>query len=169
MFIAAFHYSQQNTDQQYELDFNTRYPISPDLIIAPRLRLGYELYASGALLYPPGSNTTLPPIVATANITQYTVMPSILLDWNITPQLQFETEIGTQYTYSMQAGARTNDFEFFGTIGFRYTFDLDGSKVFDHSKPASPATAAICRYSLRPDGSCMMPTSSAGEARQALQ
>jgi len=169
MYIAAFHYAQQSTDQQYELDFNTRYPITNDVMIAPRLRLGYELYKSGALLYPPGADMTLPPLVATTAITQYTVMPSLLLDWNITPQLQFETEVGTQYTYSMQAGARTNDYEFFATIGFRYTFDLDGSKVFDHSKPASPATAAICKYSLRPDGSCMIPQSAGEAARQALQ
>lgn len=157
MFIAAFHYARQTTDSQYEFDFNTRFPITADLMIAPRMRLGYEQYSSGALLYPAGADMSLPPLVATTNITEYTVMPSLLLDWNITPQLQFETEVGTQYTYSMQAGAKTNDFEFFGTIGFRYTFDLDASKVFDHSKPASPATAAICKYTVRPDGSCQTP------------
>jgi hypothetical protein len=159
MYTAAFHYAQQTTDAQYELDFNTRYPITNDLMVSPRLRLGYSTYSSGALLYPAGTPTTAPPLVATANITQYTVMPSILLDWNITPQLQFETEVGTQWTYSAQPGAKTNDYELFGTIGFRYTFDLDGSKVFDHSKPASPAAAAICRYTVRPDGSCTTPSS----------
>jgi tetratricopeptide (TPR) repeat protein len=158
MYTTAFHYAQQTTDVQYELDFNTRYPITKDLMLSPRLRLGYSTYSSGAFI-----NETL---IATTNVTQYTVMPSVLLDWNITPQLQFETEIGTQWTYDVQPGAKTSDVELFGTIGFRYTFDLDGSKVFDHSKPASPSAAAICRYTIRPDGSCTQPTSSAATASQ---
>jgi hypothetical protein len=158
MYTTAFHYSQQTTDVQYELDFNTRYPITKDLMLSPRLRLGYSQYSSGAFI-----NETL---IATTNVTQYTVMPSVLLDWNITPQLQFETEIGTQWTYDIQPGAKTSDVELFGTIGFRYTFDLDGSKVFDHSKPASPSAAAICRYTIRPDGSCSMPSSPAVTASQ---
>jgi hypothetical protein len=151
LYTAAFHYAEQETDRQYELDFNTRQPITTDLLVAPRMRLGYAQYSSGAMI----SDT----VTATTNITQYTVMPSFLLDWNITPQLQFETEIGTQLTWGQQPGSRTFDTELFGTIGFRYTFDLDGSKVFDHSKPASPAAAAICRYTVRPDGSCTTPTS----------
>jgi len=151
MYTAAFHFADQETDRQYELDFNTRQPINPDLVVSPRLRLGYSQYSSGAWI-----NETL---MATTNITQYTAMPSVLIDWHITPQLLFETEIGTQLTWSQQPGSRTFDTELFGTIGFRYTFDLDGSKVFDPSKPASPAAAAICRYTVRPDGSCTTPTS----------
>ena len=151
MYTAAFHFADQETDRQYELDFSTRQPINPDLVVSPRLRLGYSQYSSGAWI-----NETL---MATTNITQYTAMPSVLIDWHITPQLLFETEIGTQLTWSQQPGSRTFDTELFGTIGFRYTFDLDGSKVFDPSKPASPAAAAICRYTVRPDGSCTTPTS----------
>jgi hypothetical protein len=148
MYTAAFHYAQQETDRQYVLDFNTRYPVSNDLMVSPRLRLGYSQYTPGAFL----NNTTIG-----TNITQYTIMPSILIDYNITPQLQFEAEIGTQWTYAMLPGMRTTDTEIFGTIGFRYTFDLDASKAFDRSKPASPAAAAICRYTVRPDGTCTTP------------
>jgi hypothetical protein len=148
MYTAAFHYAQQETDRQYVIDFNTRYPITNDLMLSPRLRLGYSQYTSGAFL----NNTTL-----ATNITQYTVMPSILIDYNITPNLQFEAEIGTQWTYSTQPGMRTTDTEIFGTLGFRYTFDLDASKAFDRSRPASPAAAAICRYTVRPDGTCTTP------------
>jgi hypothetical protein len=147
MYITAFHYAQQETDRQYELDFNVRYPVNTDLMVSPRLRLGYSQYKSGAYLNP----TQL----ATTNITQYTVMPSLLIDYNLTPNLQFETEIGAQWTYGVQPGTKTSDLELFGTIGFRYTFDLDASKVFDRSKPASPADAAVCRYTVRPDGTCM--------------
>lgn len=158
MYTTALHYAQQSTDRQYELDLNTRYPVTKDVMVSPRLRLGYSQYSSGAMLYQPLMAGNMPPLVATANITQYTVMPSVLVDWNITPQLQFEAEVGTQWAYSVQPGATTKDTEIFGTIGFRYTFDLDGSKVFDRSKPASPAAAAICRYTIRPDGSCSMPS-----------
>jgi outer membrane protein assembly factor BamD (BamD/ComL family) len=150
MYTTAFHYAQQETDRQYVFDFNARYPVTTDLMLSPRLRLGYSQYTSGAFLNPT--------MMATTNITQYTVMPSVLIDYNITPNLQFETEIGTQWTYSTQPGMRTSDTEIFGTIGFRYTFDLDASKVFDRSKPASPAAAAICRYTVRPDGTCTTPS-----------
>jgi hypothetical protein len=81
-------------------------------------------------------------------------MPSVLVDYNFNPNLTFEAEVGTQWTYGIQPGLKTRDTELFATIGFRYNFDLDGSKVFDRSKPASPAAAAICRYTVRPDGTC---------------
>lgn len=150
MYIAAFHFAKQETDTQYELDFNVRWPVDKDLMVSPRMRLGYSRYTSGAFLNP----TT----VATADITQYTLMPSILIDYNILPNLQLEAEIGTQWTYGLQPGTRTTDVELFGTIGFRYLFDFDGSKMFDRSRPASPVAAAVCRYTVRPDGSCTMPS-----------
>ncbi len=139
MYIGAFHYAQQETDKQYVLDFNTRYPIINDLMLGPRLRLGYSVYSG-------------------TGIKQYTVMPSLLVDYNWNPNLTFEAEIGTQWTRSVQPGVKTIDTELFATIGFRYNFDLDGTKVFDHSMPASPAAAAICRYTVRPDGSCTTPS-----------
>jgi hypothetical protein len=145
MYIGAFHYAQQETNTQYVLDFNVRYPVINDLMVSPRLRLGYNVFG--------GNN----PNFSAVNTRQYTVMPSILIDYNITPSLQFETEIGTQWTYSTLPNMRTTDTEIFGTIGFRYTFDLDASKVFDRSKPATPAAAAICRYTVRPDGTCTTP------------
>jgi hypothetical protein len=146
MYTAAFHYAQQSNDRQYFLDFNTRYPINKDLMVAPRLRLGYSQYSSGAVL----SNDQL----TSTDVVQYTLMPSVLVDYNFNPNLTFEAEVGTQWTYGIQPGLKTRDTELFATIGFRYNFDLDGSKVFDRSKPESPAGAAICRYTVRPDGTC---------------
>jgi tetratricopeptide (TPR) repeat protein len=164
MYSAAFHYAQQSTDQQYALDFNSRYPINKDLKVAPRLRLGYSTYSSGALL----SNGST---VTSSSLTQYTVMPSVLVDYDWSPQLTFEAEIGTQFTFgrgstavlsTAMIGATTSrDTELFATIGFRYNFDLDGTKVFDKSRPASPAAAAICKYTVRPDGSCQTPSGQA--------
>jgi hypothetical protein len=143
MYIGAFHYAQQETNTQYVLDFNTRYPIVNDLMLAPRLRLGYNVYSGTGL-------------------RQYTVMPSLLVDYNWSPNLTFEAEIGTQWTRGIggiQPGVKTNDTELFATIGFRYNFAIDGTKLTDRSKPPTPAAAAICRYTVRPDGSCTTPSS----------
>jgi hypothetical protein len=143
MYIGAFHYAQQETNTQYVVDFNTRYPIVNDLMLAPRLRLGYNVYGGTGL-------------------RQYTVMPSLLVDYSWNPNLTFEAEIGTQWTRSIGGilpGVKTNDTELFATIGFRYNFAIDGTKLSDRSKPATPAAAAICRYTVRPDGSCTTPSS----------
>ncbi len=140
MYIGAFHYAQQETNTQYVLDFNTRYPIINDLMLAPRLRLGYNVYSGTGL-------------------RQYTVMPSLLIDYNWSPNLTFEAEIGTQWTRGVQPGIKTSDTELFATVGFHYTFDIAGTKVADRSKPPTPAAAAICRYTVHPDGSCTTPAS----------
>jgi hypothetical protein len=141
MYISAFHFAQQEGSTQYVLDFNTRYPFSNELKLGPRLRLGYEIDNIGT------------------DLTQYTAMPSILVDYDWSSNLSFEAEIGTEWTYGIQPGLHTSDAEFFVTIGFRYTFDVDGGKLADHSKPMTPAAAAICRYTVRPDGSCATPSS----------
>jgi hypothetical protein len=143
MYIGAFHFAQQETNTQYVLDFNTRYPIINDLMLGPRLRLGYNVYSGTGL-------------------TQYTMMPSLLVDYNWSPNLTFEAEIGAQWTRGIggiQPGVKTTDTELFATIGFRYSFDVDGAKLADRSKPPTPAAAAICRYTVRPDGSCATPSS----------
>lgn len=158
MYIGAFHYAQQSTDKQYVLDFNTRYPITKDLVVAPRLRLGYSQYSAGAVL-----SNDLP---TATNVFQYTVMPSILVDYNWSPNLTFEAELGAEWTRGVQPGLKTNDTEVFATVGFRYSFDLDGSKAFDFSKPRSPAAAAICRYTVRPDGACAAPGAASASVGQ---
>jgi len=139
MYIGAFHYAQQETNTQYVLDFNTRYPIINDLILAPRLRLGYSAFSR-------------------TDLRQYTVMPSLLIDYNWSANLTFEAEIGAQWTRSVQPAIKTSDTELFATVGFRYTFDLNGTKLINRSKPPTPAAAAICRYTVRPDGSCTAPS-----------
>jgi len=140
MYIGAFHYAQQETNTQYVLDFNTRYPVINDLMLAPRLRLGYSVFTG-------------------TDVRQYTVLPSLLVDYNWNSNLTFEAELGTQWTRSVQPGIKTSDVELFGTIGFRYRFDVDGgTKAADRSRQQSPAAAAICRYTVRPDGSCTTPS-----------
>jgi len=91
-------------------------------------------------------------------LTQYIVLPSILVDYNVNPNLTFETEVGMQWTFGAQPIINTSDRELFVTVGFRYNFGLDGTKLANRSNPATPAAAAICRYTVHPDGSCATPS-----------
>jgi hypothetical protein len=152
MYVGAFHYAQQSTDKQYVLDLSARLPATKDLMVGPRLRLGYSEFLPGAVL-----NNGQPTGI---NVVQYSVMPSLQLNYNWSPNLSFEAEVGTQWTYGVQPTLTTRDTELFVTAGFRYSFDLSGgSKGGSLSTPRSPAAAAVCRYTARADGGCTAPTS----------
>ena len=145
MYIAALRYSQLTTSNLYLLDFNFRFPMTPEWRISPRLRLGYTK----------GRDTDL---------IEYTVLPSLLVDYYWTKDLSFEAEIGVQWTSTTQLGIRSRDTELMATIGLRYDFYSDTSTRADDpkSKFGIPANAALCRYSARPDGGgcAVSPTSS---------
>jgi hypothetical protein len=74
MYIAALRYSQLVTSNRYVLDFNTRYPLTSDLRISPRLRLGYALGRGGL------------------DLKEYTVLPSVLIDYYWTKNWNLELE-----------------------------------------------------------------------------
>jgi tetratricopeptide (TPR) repeat protein len=138
MYIAALRYSQTGTSNIYVLDLNTRFPLTPDWRISPRLRLGYT------------AGTGI-------DLKQYTVLPSFLVDYYWTKDLSLEFEVGAQWTSGVQSGIRSKDTELLATIGLRYDFYTDTSTkaADDKNKLLSPAAAALCRYNSRPnDGSC---------------
>ncbi len=137
MYIAALRYSQLTTSSLYLLDFNFRFPMTPEWRISPRLRLGYT----------EGRGTDL---------TEYTVLPSLLVDYYWTKDLSFEAEVGVQWMSTTQSGVRSRDTELMATVGVRYDFYSDTSTRAEDpkSKFGAPATAALCRYSARPDGGC---------------
>jgi hypothetical protein len=152
MYVGAFHYAQQSTDKQYVLDLSARWPVTKDLMVGPRVRLGYSEFLPGGVLSN-GQPTGI-------NVVQYSVMPSLQINYNWNPNLSFEMEVGSQLTYGVQPALTTRDTEVFVTAGFRYSFDLSGgSKGGSLSTPRSPVAAAICRYTARADGSCTTPTS----------
>jgi tetratricopeptide (TPR) repeat protein len=139
MYIAAVRYSQLETSHQYVLDLNTRFPLTNEWRLSPRLRLGYMVGTGGV------------------DLKQYTVLPSFLVDYYWTKELSFEAEIGAQWTSSIQSGVKSRDTELLATIGLRYDFyaDTSAQAADDKNKLLSPAAAALCRYSARPDsGSC---------------
>ena len=138
MYIAALRYSQLATSNRFVIDFNTRFPLTNDWRISPRLRLGYARGRGN-------------------DLTEYTVLPSILADYYWTKELSFEAEVGVQWTSTTQLGIRSRDTEVMATIGVRYDFYSDtGTKPDDgKSKFGAPAAAALCRYSARPEsGNC---------------
>jgi Outer membrane lipoprotein len=143
MYIGALRYAQLPTSKQYVLDLNTRYPLTSDWLLSPRLRLGYEV-----------DNGT--------GLKQYTVLPSFLVDYQLTRDLNFEFEVGAEWTRSVQSRISTTDIELLVTIGLRYSFHADSSAsanaADDKRKLVTPAAAAMCRYSTRPDGrNCVPP------------
>ena len=138
MYIAALRYSQLTTSNLYLLDFNFRFPMTPELRISPRLRVGYTK----------GRDTDL---------TEYTVLPSLLVDYYWTKDLSFEAEVGVQWTSTTQFGVRSRDTELMATIGVRYDFYSDTSTKADDpkSKFGMPAAATLCRYGAHPEsGNC---------------
>jgi hypothetical protein len=138
MYIAALRYSQLATSNRYVLDFNTRFPLTNDWRISPRLRLGYARGRGN-------------------DLTEYTVLPSILVDYYWTKQLSLEAEVGVQWTSTTQLGIRNQDTELMATVGVRYDFYSDSIAKPDdaRSKFGAPAAAALCRYSARPEsGTC---------------
>jgi hypothetical protein len=142
MYIAALRYSQTGTSNQYVLDLNTRFPLTTEWRLSPRLRLGY-MVGTGV------------------DLKQYTVLPSFLVDYYWSKDLSFEVEVGAQWTNTMQSGVKSNDVELLAMIGLRYDFYSDTSTkaADDKNKLLTPSAAALCRYSARPDsGSCAQPS-----------
>jgi hypothetical protein len=143
MYIAGLRYSQLLNSNMYVLDFNTRYPWSQEFSISPRLRLGYRTGRG-------------------IDLTEYTALPSVLLDYYWTKELSSEFEIGVERTWAKQNGIRDENTELFLTLGLRYDFYADdATKEANTKKCATPAAAALCRYSNNPDkGACVpQPTS----------
>ena len=141
MLIGAVRYAQQATDTAYVFDLNSRFPLTDQWWLGPRLRLGYSVFSGTAL-------------------KQYTVLPSLFVNYQLTSNLSFEAEAGAQWTSASHAGIKTRDTELFATVGLRYNFDIEGKTTAanERNRLVTPSAAALCRYSARADGSgCASP------------
>ncbi len=107
MYIVGLRLADGEDSDFYVLDFNSRYPISDALRVGPRLRLGYRV----------GNGIDL---------TEYTVLPSVLVDYYWTRDLSLEVEVGANWTQTSQLDVREDNTELFFTAGFRYDFYADG-------------------------------------------
>jgi tetratricopeptide (TPR) repeat protein len=109
MYIAGVRLADLEASNLYVLDFSARYPLSNELRINPRLRLGYQ----------EGDTTDL---------REITVLPSILVNYYWTRDLSLELEVGAKWTDRRQGGATQTETDLFFTAGFRYDFYADGQK-----------------------------------------
>jgi TolA-binding protein len=124
MFTAALRYAALHDSNVYVFDFNSRYPMTGNLRVSPRLRLGYRA----------GTDTDL---------TEKTILPSVLLDYSLTKNIDMEFEVGPKLTLSEQGGVRTTTKDLEVTLGMRYDFSADGSGKCTHMfGPCSPLAMA---------------------------
>ena len=107
LYIAGFRVADRAQSDLYVLDLSARYPVTEKLRITPRLQLGYQT----------GNGVDL---------TEYTVMPSVLFNYYWTPDLAFELETGVRWTQTHQGPAVETNTEVFVTAGVRYDFYADG-------------------------------------------
>ncbi len=107
MFIGALRFADRQLTDLYVLDVQARYPLWDALRVSPRLRLGY-LRGNGV------------------DLTEYTIQPSLLVDYSLTRDWHFETEVGVEWIKRHTGTAVENSTELFVTAGFRYDFYADG-------------------------------------------
>jgi len=127
MYIAGVRYADLADSKLYVLDLNARFPLLTDLRVSPRLRLGYR---KGDVI----------------DLTEYTVLPSILLNYYWTKDIALELEVGSKWTSLERFGVKDVTTELFLTAGFRYDFYVDDKAQFftnDRSRCAAPWP--ICR------------------------
>jgi len=109
MYIAGLRLADLDASNLYVLDLSARYPLSNDLRISPRLRLGYQ-------------------VGDTTDLREFTILPSILINYYLTRDLSLELEVGAKWTDRQQAGATQTETDLFFTAGFRYDFYADAQK-----------------------------------------
>lgn len=107
LFTAGLRLADRQDSRTYVADFGTRFPLTQDWRINPRLLLSYR----------EGKTT---------NLAEYAVLPSILVNYYLSKDLSFEIEVGAKKTWREQAGIKDEDTDFFFTIGYRYDFYADG-------------------------------------------
>lgn len=107
LFVAGFRFADLDTSNYYVADMSIRYPLMDALKVTPRLMLGYRT----------GDNSDL---------TEYTILPSVLLNYYVTRDLSLEMEAGAQWTETKQNGITENVTDLFFTVGYRYDFYADG-------------------------------------------
>lgn len=110
LFVAAFRFADLDQSDYYVIDLSARYPVMDNVKINPRLLLGYRT----------GDETDL---------EEFTVLPSVLVDYYVMRDFAFEVEVGASWTDSKVGGVEETSTDLFFTIGYRYDFYADGSSA----------------------------------------
>ncbi|WP_315766582.1 MULTISPECIES: tetratricopeptide repeat protein [unclassified Bradyrhizobium] len=107
LFMGAVRYASLADSKIYVLDLNSRYPITPNLSVSPRVRLGYRT----------GTRTDL---------KEYTFLPSFLATYLWSNEISTEAEIGYRYVDSTLANIKSTTKDLFATVTLRRDFGADG-------------------------------------------
>jgi tetratricopeptide (TPR) repeat protein len=126
MYITGVRFADLAQSNLYVLDFSARYPLTPELRVNPRLRLGYRK----------GDSTDL---------KEFTVLPTVLLNYYWTKDLALELEIGTKWTLLQQLGVKDTTTDLFVTAGFRYDFHVEGRPRHPGDKTWCPLPWPMCQ------------------------
>jgi hypothetical protein len=108
VFIAGFRYADRSTADYYVIDLNTRYPLSREWRLNPRLRFTYRDNKFD-------------------DFTEYAVIPSLTVDYSLTKYLSLETEFGGRFANSEQGTTSATERDFFFIFGFRYDLYTDSN------------------------------------------
>ncbi|MDE2364588.1 MAG: hypothetical protein KGM42_18065 [Hyphomicrobiales bacterium] len=108
MYALALRYAHLADSRVYFFDINSRYPWSQDLSFSPRFRAGWR------------SGTT-------QSLRELTLLPSLLVDYNLTKDVTLEGEVGHKRVWSNAAGVNTVTKDYFVTLGLRSSFTTEGA------------------------------------------
>jgi tetratricopeptide (TPR) repeat protein len=102
-------YGDLHESDNFAVDLSTRYAITPELRVTPRVLLGYQQ----------GKTT---------DREEYSVLPTLLLDYFWRKDLNFEVEVGNKWSWETQANVNTQSTELYVTAGFRFDFYGDSKR-----------------------------------------
>lgn len=101
--ILGVQYSDTSTTETLSMNLNTRYPITRNWRINPRVRADYSR-------------------ISTTSAEQLKVRPSLRTDYYWRRLLRIELEGGGEWTYEWAMGQMTTAFDYFVTAGYRLEF-----------------------------------------------
>ena len=105
--VIGLRYAAREASDTYVLDLNTRYPLSQELLINPRLRFSYQTSDI-------------------SDLTDFAVTPSTVINYYLTKNLSLEFEAGAKFSTREQDTLTDEETELFFTFGYRYDFYADG-------------------------------------------
>ncbi len=109
LYSIHLRHAQLADSNVYFIDLNARYPVNDEFTINPRLRAGIR----------EGRNTPL---------KEFTVLPSVLVDYYIAKNLALEAEVGAKWIDGKdRTGVRSTTKSQFITLGLRSEFNADGA------------------------------------------
>jgi hypothetical protein len=126
MYTGAIRYAHLADSRVYFLDLNFRYPLTDDLRLNPRLRVGLREGTQASPTTPlllAGPSIT----ISASGVHEMTVLPSLLLDYAVTKDIAAEAEIGAKWISGSTGAINSTTKDVYVTIGLRSSFSNEGA------------------------------------------